>query len=165
MFNNVTGENVAIGETAGTAEIRVMGGLSTMNDATAEHYSGVSWSMQATHTMKSVTVMIARLDEVLARNNIPHEFDLMVIDVEGCEETIVSSLLASPWRPRVLIVELVDQHPDFALNVELTGSSSRARNSLAQAGYRERFVDSFNTIFSLDPGFQLTDTVTGVRVH
>ncbi len=152
-FNNVRGENVGITDASGSAQIRVMEGLSTMNEATAEHYRGVSWSSDLVRTAKLVTVMTERLDVVLARNAIPPDFDLMVVDVEGGEETIIKSLLSSPWRPRVLIIELCDLHPDFASNAELTDSASRVRDSLIMAGYRERFADPINTIFvHTDPG-------------
>ena len=67
----------------------------------------------ATAAVRSIAVPTRTLGDVLSRHRIPEQFDLMVIDVEGGEEPVVRDLLASPWRPKVLIVELNDIHPDF----------------------------------------------------
>lgn len=152
ILNNVVGENVAIAENPGTAEISVMGPLSTMNEETAKHYKSVSWAKTAVGRAKKVAIFTERLGVVFKRNNIPSRFDLMVIDVEGGEERIVQDMLGGPWRPRVLIIELCDVHPDFASNDELTGSHARVRSSLLGAGYWEYFVDPINTIFVLADG-------------
>ena len=118
-FNNVKGENVGIGDASGNSEIKVMGPLSTMNKATAEYYEELSWAKPLARNARTVTIRTEPLEVVLARNDVPHNFNLMVVDVEGGEEMIIRSLLASAWRPRVLIIELCDVHPDFASNAQL----------------------------------------------
>ena len=147
-FNNVKGENVGIGDVSGNSEIKVMGPLSTMNEATAEHYEALSWARALTRNATTVKIRMEPLAVVLARNAVPHDLDLMVVDVEGGEEMIIESLLASEWRPRVLIIELCDVHPDFASNTQLTSSHARVRADLLSSGYREHFVHPINTIFA-----------------
>jgi FkbM family methyltransferase len=149
ILNNVVGENVAIAENSGTAEISVMGALSTMNAATAQHYKSVWWAKASVDRAKKVTICTEPLGVVFKRNNIPSRFDLMVVDVEGGEEQIVQEMMGGPWRPRVLIIELCDVHADFASNEELTGSHARVRSSVLGAGYSEYYVDPINTIFVL----------------
>jgi hypothetical protein len=84
---------------------------------------------------------------VLESKGIPHVFELMVIDVEGAEEPIVSALLETAWRPKVLIIELCDIHPDFQDKPLLTASHGRVRAMLTASGYQESHVDPINTIF------------------
>jgi len=148
-FNNVKGENVGIGDASGNSEIKVMGPLSTMNKATAEYYEELSWAKPLARNARTVTIRTEPLEVVLARNDVPHNFNLMVVDVEGGEEMIIRSLLASAWRPRVLIIELCDVHPDFASNAQLVDSHARVRADLLSRGYREHFVHPINTIFAL----------------
>ncbi len=148
LFNNVKGEKVAIAAEAGAGEMLRMDALSTMSIATSEHYKDVSWAQTTVRDATTITIETEPLEIVLSRNAVPRDFELMVVDVEGGEETIINSLVASPWRPRVLIVELVDVHPDFASNAELASSAARVRASLIAAGYREYYVDAINTIFA-----------------
>jgi len=147
-LNKVSGECVGIADEKGTATISVMGPLSTMNEETEKQYKRIDWAQQMARNSKSITIRTERLDDVLIRNAVPKAFDLMIIDVEGAEEGIVRSLLMGPWRPKVLIVELCDVHPDFANNEILTSSHRRVRESLLADGYREHFVHPINTIFA-----------------
>jgi len=149
VFNHVRAENVGIARSAGTADISVMGALSTMNAETENHYQTLKWAKKSAKRAKTITIRTETLGTVLCRNHIPERFDLMVIDVEGGEEQIVEALLESKWRPRVLIIELCDVHPDFASNSQLTGSHARVRSGVVRAGYREFFIDKINTVFSL----------------
>jgi FkbM family methyltransferase len=150
LFNRVVAENVGIADTAGTAEISVMGPLSTMNAPTAELYNTISWAQGASRAATSQSIRTERLETVFQRNAIPHHFDLMVIDVEGGEQAIVATLLQSAWRPRVMIVELIDRHSDFEGDASLQTSHREVRASLLESGYREFYADSINTIFALE---------------
>jgi len=146
-LNNVAGERVAVAETAGTAQIEMMGPLTTLNIATAEHYEGVTVLAPVALKRKAVTIRTESLETILKKNSIPEHFDLMIIDVEGAEEPIVESLIHSAWRPKVLVLELCDKHPSFADNAALADPARRMRRMLISAGYRERYADQLNTIF------------------
>ena len=147
FLNNVMIANVAISDVAGECELNVMGPLSTMNPDTLEAYGKISWAQNAAHASTSIRVRTDRLADVLGRNAIPRKFDLMVIDVEGAEELIVTSLLASPWRSTVLIVELCDRHPDFTIAPDVQKSHKAVRDSILAAGYEEFYSDHINSIF------------------
>jgi FkbM family methyltransferase len=149
LLNNVLIENVAISDVAGECELSVMGPLSTMNAGVLEAYGKISWAENAARASTRIRVRTVRLAEVMERNNIPRNFDLMVIDVEGAEEPIVNSLLASPWRSAVLIVELCDRHPDFMIAPELQKSHKMVRERIIAAGYEEFYSDPINSIFRL----------------
>lgn len=147
MFNDVKGENVAVAGSSGAEEIVDMRALSSMNKATSSHYDTLSWAASVKKDAEVLTIQTEPLDAIFSRNDVPHDFDLLVVDVEGNEEVIIKSLLASRWRPRVLIIELCDVHPDFAGNEELVNSAKRVRAGVKAAGYREYYVDAINTIF------------------
>jgi FkbM family methyltransferase len=149
--NRVTVEALAVTDRAGTAELNTMGPLTTLNAATLEAYKLIPWAQASACESAKVLVVTATLGTVLERNAIPHDFDLMVIDVEGGEEAIVESLLLSRWRPRVLIVELCDVHPDFTASPELQASHRDTREALITNGYKPFYVDEINSIFAYYP--------------
>lgn len=149
VLNRVNCENCGIAPNRGTAVISMMGALSTMNSGTVEAYKTIAWARAEQQSMREVVIKTRPISEVLSRNRIPPDFDLMVIDVEGAEEPIVKDLLNTEWRPRVLIVELCDVHPDFRDKHELVESHARVRGMLLDSGYFENYVDQINTIFLL----------------
>ena len=149
-LNAVTVENYAIASSAGTASISVMGALTTLHEDTTQLYKHISWARKSASEAKSIEISTETIETALARNNAPHFFDLMVIDVEGGEEQIVQALFETQWRPRVLIVELIDKHDDFSINPALQQSSRRARQAILDAGYSAVYSDAVNTIFSRD---------------
>ncbi len=148
MLNNVTVEPVAASDTAGECEIRVMGALSTMDGETAGAYKAIRWGKKKASRATTRTIRTERLDTILTRNAVRNDVELMVIDVEGHELPIVEALMASPWRPKVLIVELVDNHPDFDAFSTLKGNALKARKLIVANGYQPVYADQVNTIFA-----------------
>ena len=71
----------------------------------------------------------------------------MVVDVEGFEEPIIQQLLHSGWRPEVLVVELIDQHPNFQDQPELVSSAQRCRRDLMSNGFAQHYSDHINSVF------------------
>lgn len=147
LFNKVTVERVAVGNEEKEIAIAQMGSLTTVNAATEQAYESIEWAKGATEAKKKVVVPMRTLETVLGRNHVPLDFELLVVDVEGAEEPIIDGLLASRWRPRVIIVELVDRHADFADHAEIVGSHAAVRARTRAAGYTEHFSDLINTIF------------------
>lgn len=158
VFNRVGVEEVAISDAEGVNQLSLMGALTTLSDSTEAAYKNIPWAAPAAEAARSLEVRTATLGNVLSRNNIPHGFDLMIVDVEGYEETVIAGLLETPWRPRVLIVELIDLHPDFVGSPELQASARRARQAILANGYDEFYADPVNSIFqssrssAADPG-------------
>lgn len=146
-FNRVRAENVAVSSSEGVEQISLMGPLTTLSDQAAKAYDSIPWAQPAAQTAARISVRTSTLAKLLAANDVPHDLDLMVIDVEGGEEKITDSLLASHWRPKVLVVELNDLHPDFSEFPELQASSGRVRQSLVAAGYAQYYADEINSIF------------------
>ena len=146
-LNTVTVEPLAVSDLEGSAQIEQMGPLTTLNTAWKDGYPSIPWARAATEVAVPVQVKTARLAPVLERNQIPDTFELMVVDVEGFEETIIAQLLESRWRPKVLVVELIDHHPDFQKLPHLVDASKRCRRQLTDGGFVERYKDQINTVF------------------
>ncbi len=97
--------------------------------------------------LPEIEVRQKRLDQVLTEAGIAPEFDLLVIDVDGMEEQVFESFSLADWRPRHLIVELIEQSPGFVGHDGLIAASARVREAIQRDGYETIYRDSGNTIF------------------
>jgi FkbM family methyltransferase len=149
VFNNVTIENVAIDDKVGTRTLFDMGSLSSLSPEMVSAYRKILWAKTSALGCKPRQVSTVTLEDILVRNEVPYSFDLLVVDVEGHEEPIIRSLLKTKWRPRTLIVELCDLHPDFVSSPELQFSHKRVRFSLLTHKYSQYYADHINSIFTL----------------
>ena len=150
FLNRVRVEQRAVSRVPGPLAFSAMGPLST---AVADHrraYESIDWARENALQASQIVVEGEPLDAILDRNMIPHDLDLLVVDVEGAEEPIVEALLESPWRPRALLVELADDHASFAGFPLIVASHRRTRAAIVAAGYCERYRDPINTLFIRD---------------
>jgi FkbM family methyltransferase len=140
--------NCAAGEQAGKLTLNEIGSLSTLHEPTLEIYRSVEWSARliAKHHSR-IEIPVKPLDCILAEHNVQPGFDLMVVDVEGFEEQVFNGIDLDRWKPRLLIVELCDVHPDFAKNLAQAASARRVRNKICSNGYGEIYQDTINTVF------------------
>lgn len=152
LLNKVELAQVAIAPKPGTLEISAMGPLTTMVEANKVAYGKIDWAQDLASQAKAMLVRTDTLSAVLHRHRVPPRFDLLVVDVEGAEEVIIDALLASPWRPRVVVAELEDRHDSFTAFTEIADSHRRARAALVSAGYSEHYSDAINTVFQLRDG-------------
>ena len=91
------------------------------------------------------------LDEILVRNDVPADFDLLSIDVDGLDLDIWESL--TQHRPKIVIVE-VDSYvePDVA-RVQPDGRPERSFANMLWLGRRKRYTlicHTGNMIFVVD---------------
>jgi FkbM family methyltransferase len=149
FFNKVTIENVALDDKVGFKTLFDMGSLSSLRPEVASAYRNISWAMTFALACEPRRVSTVTLEAILVRNHVPYDFDLLVVDVEGHEEPIISSLLKTKWRPRAIIIELCDKHPDFESLPELQASHRRVRFSLLTHEYSQYYADHINSIFWL----------------
>ena len=55
---------------------------------------------------ETVEVEGRRLADVLAEHAIPHDFDVLSLDIEGLDVAVMNDLLASsPYRPMLVVIE------------------------------------------------------------
>ena len=147
-LNKVRVLNVAAGEANAEATLRQMGALSTISDDTFREYEKIPWAnSQIQKSCEEHITKIQTLDSLLQSGNCQPGFELLVVDVEGFEESVFKGFSIERWQPRMMIVELCDVHPDFAANRSLTESAARVRQAILKSGYVEVFCDQINTVF------------------
>jgi hypothetical protein len=79
--------------------------------------------------------------------NVPRKFDLLVVDVEGKESEIFKTFDLDEWQPKMMIVELEDEHPSFQSYPDLIEEIKELREFIASKNYKEIYRDSVNTVF------------------
>jgi FkbM family methyltransferase len=142
--------NCAIGAEEGEIQIHVGGPLSTSLDGQRQHYERLAWAKGQFVESRCIRTTQRRLDNLLKQHDFPKPFDLLVVDVEGMELEVFKSFDLSEWAPRMAIVELEDFHSSFAHLPEVVERCQAVRRLFASQGYRERYVDSINTVFIRD---------------
>jgi FkbM family methyltransferase len=120
--------------------------LTTADAQMAEAYGEIAWA-RGLQTEHRLTVPQRRLETVLKEARIARGLDLLVIDVEGGEESVFDSFELAYWRPGMMIVELEDDHPSFQDFPAIVERSRRLRARILAQGYVALFQDHINTIF------------------
>lgn len=135
-----------IGTQEGNVKFYFGNTLTTSNTDAVEAYKQIEWSkgLGFNHIIEAHSV---RLDTFIAHNNIPEEISLLVIDVEGNEYDVLNSFSLQKFKPKMLIVELEDEHPDIKQYPKLKQNNLNARKLILENGYNEIYKDNINTIF------------------
>lgn len=96
-------------------------------------------------TTKTFQAQQMALDEIYARHIAKSQpVDILKVDVEGSEKSVLQSLDFAKYRPRVVIVEATKPHT--RINV-----SSAWSNILTGTGYTMALFDGLNCFFSAEP--------------
>ena len=143
--NNVTVSDLAIGIDEGEQEVYSSGIVSTLDKEQSEFVSKMGIFNYP--DFKSSTCYQMRFDRFLQKHGVERNFDLLVVDVEGREEDVFGSFDLSYWRPKMMIIELIDDHSYFKENIKLTNSCQKLRQYINNTGYSEVYRDHINTIF------------------
>jgi FkbM family methyltransferase len=94
------------------------------------------------------------LHNVLVDNKIPKNFDILVVDVEGNEEDVINSFSIEEWKPKMMIIELVDENLYYQQFSDIIEKNKNLRKKITENGYREIYKDGTNTIF-VDTGLDI----------
>jgi FkbM family methyltransferase len=135
--------NIAVGADERRIQMHAGGALSTASADSAEEYRRVHWTASAFHAGETVEADQLPLDQFLEAQSVPAGFELLVVDVEGYEASVFAGFSLDRWRPKMLIVELADTHPDFASHRREHAALSRE----IQRSYTIVYKDSANTMF------------------
>lgn len=84
------------------------------------------------------------LDYVLEAHAVPPFFDVLVVDVEGLETEVFDGFSIQQFMPKMIIVELLDTHPELGSTASLDGELGIRLVSL---GYQVVYKDMINTVF------------------
>lgn len=137
---------VACGAAAGQVVMCVAGALSShVGEAFAAHLANPGSVQYIKGQERRVqTVEVVTLDGVLEDHGTVGNPDLLVVDVEGAEPEVFAGFDLEKWRPRMMIVELHADNPEF---VALAHAMNTLRSRIISAGYTVRYEDQINTIF------------------
>jgi FkbM family methyltransferase len=141
--NDVIVSNLAIGLEEGVQQIYTNGLLSSLDETHAE--IGVN-KFNYPNYSKDVCFQL-RMDTFLKKYDVPYDFDLLVVDVEGREDQVFYSFNLNEWRPKMIIVELVDDHEYFVSDIQIQNRVKELRQFINDSSYREIYRDDINTIF------------------
>ena len=143
--NDVTVANVAIGLEEGETTIYYGDTLTTLDKDQVKRYSEMDVFQ---HISFSTTVCDQmRLDTLMEKIEVPKEFDVLVVDVEGKEAEVFETFELDEWKPKMLIIELEDEHPSFQKYEDLVNRIKDLRGYILDKGYCEIFKDHINTVF------------------
>jgi len=134
----------AIGDHEGTAELYTGGSISTIMPEMVDTYNATSWGKFAgLRHNKSITVKLHTLDNALTNTGVDAGFDVLVIDIEGAELEALAGFSVDKWRPRMVLIEAHELHPDKALSKNAVAINAY----FAKAGYERVHVDEINSVF------------------
>lgn len=123
-------------------DLRKAGALTTANPNLEAEYENVAWSSPHL-TANTESVPCETLDDLLARCQIPTNFEVLIVDVEGFEEQVFCGFSIEYWRPKVLVVELADMHPDLWTTAR---TDARLLSAIQKSGYQIVYKDHINTV-------------------
>lgn len=141
--NDVIVSNVSIGIEEGIQKIYNNGILSSLD----KEHALIGVNKFKYPKYKEDSCFQLRMDKFLKNYNVPFNFDLLVVDVEGRESQVFDSFNLKEWRPKMMIIELVDDHQYFQDNLGILSKVKELRSLVQQSGYKEIFRDDINTIF------------------
>lgn len=146
--NNVSVIKCSIGTEEKETEVYVSGALTTTKLEHVKMFSEMDWSKHC-QFFKDTCSQI-RLDKVLNHYDIHPNFDLLVVDVEGNEDDVLNSFDLNYWYPKMMIVELIDEHESFQKYEKYVESNKNLRSRIINSKYTEVYKDHINTIFVSD---------------
>jgi FkbM family methyltransferase len=156
MHPQVSIAETAIGARHGVASLVLAGELTTANHTQASEYRTTAWARPLV-TDASIEVPMTTLDSLLDEKEVPSQFDLLVVDVEGYEGAVFEGFDLTRWLPKMLIVEIADTHPDLSLTAS---DDARLSTQIQATGYRIVYKDAINTAFVHEQLFSSTYACT-----
>lgn len=127
----------------GGLDLAIGGTLTTANRALEAEYDSVPWA-RGVMSGGRFTAPVRSLDSVLEEFEVPENFEVLIVDVEGFESEVFESFNIGKFLPKMIIVELVDTHPDLG---STTASDALLGDKISSHGYAIVYKDSINTVY------------------
>jgi FkbM family methyltransferase len=145
-FNNknIKIYDYAIGDKNDSVDIFIGGPLSTISSKMRKHFQNLEWSKSCFEKEKKISVPMITLEDFFNEIKIKHNFELLVIDVEGYEWKILQNFNLSKWNPQMVIIELHDQNPDYC---NIRDECNNLVNFFNVNNYKVIYKDFINTIY------------------
>jgi FkbM family methyltransferase len=139
----------AISDHEGTLRFHLANALTTADSLSQDAYAAMDWSKPSlSHTYEEVPC--TTLNKTLQEFGIPAGFDLLVIDVEGHEQEVLNGVTLTEWKPKMIIIEIQDEHPDFLKlpNADVFVTRCKAlRTHIESCGYVLRYKNTINSVY------------------
>lgn len=95
------------------------------------------------YTPEPIEVEQVTLNSLFRRLNVPKEFEVLSIDVDGAELEVLAGLNLKTWKPRLIILETCKDHPYPSYHFH----TEQIEAAMAKADYVEIYHDAINSIF------------------
>lgn len=139
----------AISDHEGSLRLHLANALTTADPLSETAYAQMDWSRTSLHHQYE-DVPCFTLDQTLKEFHVPVEFDLLVIDVEGHEQQVLNGVSLAMWRPKMIIIEIQDEHQDFLKlpNAgEFLARFKKIRRQIEDAGYQLLYKNMINSVY------------------
>lgn len=145
--NFCTYHQVAISNKPGTMTLTLGDAITTGSQEIAQVYHEIMWSRNVI-TNQKIQVPVLTLNQVLELEKIKY-FDVLIVDVEGLETDVFEGFDLEKYKPKVLIVELEENHPDLGhkMSGELKNRIQELRDRIIKNGYKLKYEDFINTVY------------------
>ena len=136
----------AVGDKEEITTIYDAGTLSTIDKETFQNYQKGDSFKNMCNEKNTLQTHVRLLDHVLEEQHI-HNIDLFVLDVEGYEEKVLSGFTIENYKPKIIIIEISDQHPEFTNNSVLMKRFSRLRTYFNEKKYTLLVNDIVDNVY------------------
>lgn len=126
--------------------------LTTTNIHQTERIPQINWSNHV--GFNKSTCQQYTLERILTENNVPKNFDILVVDVEGNEEDVINSFSIEVWKPKMMIIEIEDENRHYQKFTDFVENCKKFRTKILNYGYRQIYKDDINTVF-IDTGLDI----------
>lgn len=140
----VTVVHSAVGAFEGEVTLFGNGSGATVNEAYRQAASTISWAGSLHNNGR---VPQKTLNQLLEEHDFQPQFEVLSVDVEGNESEVFEGFDLNHWKPRMMVVEMTDGHPDFRDKTELNEGYHKLRNKITSSGYKEVYRDIINTVY------------------
>ena len=111
-----------------------------------DRYKEIDWAQHISFNEEKCDQM--RLDTLMEKLEVPTNFDLLVVDVEGKESEVFETFDLNYWKPKMIIVELEDEHPSFQKYPNFVENIKKLRDTIKRKyNYIEIYKNQWNTVF------------------
>ena len=116
---------------------------STICTKTYQMLKGKEWSRDK-FTGKTESLATWTLQQLLEYTNVEQKFDILVIDTEGSEWDIIKGFDIKLWCPKVVIIELHENNPNYAY---MQSDQKNIINYFRNNNYKSIYNDEINTVY------------------
>lgn len=139
---NISVVNLAISEFNGELTLQLGGALTSGSKKQIDIVKNLDWA-SGVYSSNKISCACLTLDHYLSVNRSPSDIDLLVIDVEGMEMNVLRGANLVQHKPKMLIIEAHENHPDIELRV----FSEDINSFVYDAGYKKIYSDEINNIY------------------